>query len=488
MRNFYLKLYKPPTKMRVGKKYTFRFEISKTKPKGEYVELHRESGYYIQVCGIGNNWTEGDLIFPFDCDEEEILIRIEPAPPFNSKYIELDFDVKRGEDIYGNFMIKIKISGTEVEEEAGLNQYKEVKKINLKFPVEKLSNNQGILIVSANGNRLELYGVSGFGKTSPIFFQVTNNKGMKIESYVDSLNPYHDLMGLGKNLYHEMDTSISRWMILLCNQKNPKLLVCDYTDIEAPWELIYMDSEQCKGFLGELLAISRWQRVAKGGQEIIPQIFCNSRRGSLASYIIDEKEFRESALEEIQAVKKCRAITIATQKKLLEFLNEARKDIAVLHLACHGSFDTGNPQKAAIDLISTLRLSAHDMNLIVHSQPVLFVNACHSARKEQLGWAVNGVNVPFIRKGANGFIGVMGRVRSKEAAKIASRLLEEMQRENPLPIAEILRKLRKEAVENARKDDSNENQKAFRDAFMYVFYGSPLSAVSINVTQEQSKK
>jgi hypothetical protein len=249
-----------------------------------------------------------------------------------------------------------------------------------------------------------------------------------------------------------------------------------------------MDSEQCKGFLGELLAISRWQRVARDGNEIFPEIFCNPRRGSLASYIIDEKEFRESAIEEIQAVKKCRAITIATQKKLLEFLNGTRKDIAVLHLACHGTFDTGSPQKAAIDLISVLRLSAHDMHLIIHSQPVLFVNAGHSGRKEQLGWTVNGVNVPFIRKGANGFIGVMGRVRSKEAARIASRLLEEMQKENPLPIAEILRSLRKEAGENARKNESNENQKAFRDAFMYVFYGSPLRSVSINVTQEQNEK
>lgn len=488
MGNIYLKLLKPPDEMKVGIEYTFRFEITTTKPKGEYVELRKERSYHIQVCGIGNNWTDGNLIFPFDYDEEEIRIKIKPVQPIFFRKVFLEFYIKRREEIYDNFLKEITIIDTEVGSASISNEYKEIKKVNLKFAVEKLSNNQGILTVSRNGDMIQLYGVSGSGKTGSIPMNIANPQKIAIESYVEGDTFYQDLYGLGKNLYHEMDPSISRWMALLCNQRDPWLLVCDYTDMETPWELIYMDNDQCRGFWGELLAISRWQRVAKEGEEVFPEIFCKSSQGNLVSYILDEKTFKWSALEEIEAIKKCGGISIETKSKLLEFLNGNRADIAILHMACHGTFDTGNPQNAAIDFMSALSLSAHEMQLIAHSQPVIFINACHSGRKNQLGWAVNGVNIPFFRKGAKGFIGVMGRVRLKAAPVIASRLLAEMHKENPLPIAEILRRIRKEAVENAKKAATEENKKAFRDAFMYIFYGSPLKVVSIKSFKDQVEK
>lgn len=91
---------------------------------------------------------------------------------------------------------------------------------------------------------------------------------------------------------------------------------------------------------------------------------------------------------------------------------------------------------------------------------------------------MSGVNIPFLRNGAKGFIGVMGRVRSKSAADISEKIFEAIQQENPESVAEILRRIRKQAVDRVQ-NLSRENQKYVLDAFMYIYYGSPINSVRI---------
>ncbi len=222
--------------------------------------------------------------------------------------------------------------------------------------------------------------------------------------------------------------------------------------------------------------------IKQEGYPLYPDIIEEHSVGGMISYI-PTADYLKNAEKEIEAVENCGCSPFSSADDLIQAMGEDRTDIAVFHIASHGTFDPDSIGKAAVNVpeeneCSELMLNCSSMKLIRKSKPVVFINACHSAREGRLGWGVSGVNIPFLRNGAKGFIGVMGRVRSKSAANISKKIFEAIQQENPESVAEILRKIRKEAVVMAQ-NFSPENQKYVLDAFMYIYYGSPINSVRI---------
>lgn len=484
MKSHYLKLYTVPKEMNVENEYIIVFELSTMKPAGEYIEVPKLSGLNLHIEGISSDWTNGKLVYPINFDFKILQITLKPPFSIDASSVCLEFNIRINEKIFNSFKKNIDIIGGQAR---GEKITIEPKELQIELPQEPLPEDFGVMYALENGNNIVLFGQSGKNKTfDNVKMKIKNSHQIAIDSFIASDSPYHELQGMGINLYHELDGKVLDWLLELLQygDRPSALLINDHTDYEIPWELIYIDTEQCKGFLGALAATSRWGEVKKAGSLIKPEIFSATEKGILISFIITSARFRKNAENEIQEVLKCKSINIESQENFLDILNKSIENVAMLHIASHGTFDQDDLKRSSIaisvdEFLSALNLTTHDMKLIKQSNPIVFINSCHSGKKGKVGWSVNGLNIPFIRKGAKGFIGVMGRVRSKTAADVAAGILKEMKKEQPDPVAEILRKIREKAAKEVAEDSSPELQKKFRDVFMYVFYGSPFKTINL---------
>lgn len=503
----YLIPHNPEKEMRVGEVYALVFEVSSQRPSDPEAVKLLNNRSYLQVEGIDSSWTDQDLIQPIG--GEDIIIEIKPPAGLRESRVELRAKVTIGElgsvlhvlydetvHIVGNAG-PAPIAGQPARKAAVESSAQFT--VIIKLPEDPLPN-LGVLYAISSGGDLLFFAQRGDGKTAhsgePL--KLSNTAYLSLNAYIGTAGLYDNLSGLGKNLYHELDSHILRWLAELLEEckstgadqasvpQCPYLLIYDSTGVEIPWELIYFEPRERggtpHGFLGALAAVARWSPIKKHGEVIAPDFIDLPTSGRVISYVPKVKDFLADIEEEVNALKECRCSLMTSADALRNGLDEQHDDVALVHIASHGTFVADKPAAAGLHLeeddFTALELSNREMRLLGTSRPVVFINACHSGRGIGLGWGLNGLQVPFIRQGARGLIGVMGRVRSRAAAGIAKRLLQEMRQDSPKSIAEILRRIRAEAAAKI-KGLSTEEQKYFLDSFMYVFYGSPLKSLRL---------
>ncbi|MEJ2165317.1 MAG: CHAT domain-containing protein [Desulfobacterales bacterium] len=500
MKALYLKYHLPSKNLEMGKSYAFVFQLNEQRPEAAYFEIPRMDGLYLHFEGFPGDWIDGKFDAPLNPLEDGFTLPVTVTPPIDAPSGKFSVSVQvrlgvNGAIIAAGFSEEIEIktqAGAAAVPDPPPASTEELSTVGLaaalNMTMKSLPENCGLLLVCSDGNQLLMSAARGTKDRvkdgEPLSF--SNARDLQLDSFVQSTRSYDELKGLGKELFHNLSPAIIAWLNRLVEStpEPPPLLIVDLSGAEIPWEIIYLDPEDDqvdpKGFLGILTAVSRWDFVKIRGRFRDPDILAQEiRQGSMISYISTGDVMHVEP--EVEAVRLCGGQPFDRIETLLAALDEKRSDVAFVHIASHGTFDPDDPGAAAIqatDLeIKVKVLDGHDMWLIKQSHPVVFINACHSGRKGRLGWSVCGHQEPFLRYGADGFIGVMGRVRSRAASRVAERLMTEIRRKEVLPVAEILRRIRLEAEEKAAASD--ENQKHFLDAFMYVFCGSPLKKVRL---------
>lgn len=278
------------------------------------------------------------------------------------------------------------------------------------------------------------------------------------------------------------DLELIAWIKLLRQRLGAgmQLVLVDHTDTEIPWEMLELKDGV---YLGAIVPVARWLPVPYYDKYVQMQVTTKQRIGRVIAYL-DEQELPHTVVER-QHLRQFTADFLLDIQGLHDGLTQSLAEIGLVYLACHGMFasDTDkvaygswhNPGNRLIPL-QLEHLPYHELD-----RPVLFVNACHSARLKRHGQALHGLPIVMLKRVASGYIGTLGPVGSTYASEIASTILAAIRDtvEGSQPV-ELLRLLRASAAQRLNADKKSlENQLRFIYTFMYVYYGNPLAQLRL---------
>lgn len=117
----------------------------------------------------------------------------------------------------------------------------------------------------------------------------------------------------------------------------------------------------------------------------------------------------------------------------------------LVHFVGHNFFDRANPDLSSILLCNSEPLFPTVINgerakFLREARPLLFFNACHSARTDFNPVGIGGWAKTFLKEGASAFIGPFWEVVDDSALKLAQKFYSELL--DGTPIGEALRQAR----------------------------------------------
>lgn len=260
------------------------------------------------------------------------------------------------------------------------------------------------------------------------------------------------------------------------------LIIADHSVSEVPWEMIEMESGK---YLGAVWKVVRWIPVRdyRDWQELCMQE--EELKGTVLAYL-NHKEL-DTELER-QALRRLMTSYCESAVSLKHGLSEPLGSVALVYLGCHGVFTSSEKHGIALGELENpsgrlVCLNIEDVKRQEGSRPLLFVNACHSARLIRDSNGFYGLPEVFLARVASGYLGTLGPVGSAHAAKTASLIFREAV-EKCIEPAEVLRRLRARAVAELAASEARENWLNFIYTFMYVYYGNPLMKVRLGCAEE----
>ena len=267
------------------------------------------------------------------------------------------------------------------------------------------------------------------------------------------------------------------------------VVIHDRTNFEIPWELFNLTDHE---HLGSSVVTVRWQDIqCMGGDDEKEEGFtaldmqAGECQGQIMAYA-NTKDF-QGVKEEINLLKRYNAHCVEDVRDFLRQLHQVRMPVSLIFVASHGfisegALDAAIGEQDKKQRISLSELSGWDFEFLKTDRSIVFMNACHSGR---LRWDTvyteqrMGLATFFLERGARGVIGTMGQVEDEYAPKIAQNFLAKYQDTPTLSVAAILRLLRAQALANLQADPSEENWSLFLFTFMYVYYGNPMTTLSL---------
>ena len=282
--------------------------------------------------------------------------------------------------------------------------------------------------------------------------------------------------------------NLTSWLQVLHKKYPDKLsvIIVDNTTLEIPWEMFEISQGQ---YLGAVARVVRWlpfrrfsrryrMKVADGPPHTGPVIaYLDSSLG------VEVTQPEHEILQKL-VVERCPSL-----KKLEHRMSQPLEQIGLIYVGCHGQYG------AILHTQARQRHSDHlrsiNLEMIYQSDEpsmVVFINACKSARIVQINDLDPSSFVEgFLTHCASGYIGTLGEIDIGTAASIASRILEAAMNAEGIQVAEVLRRLRSEAVQQLQAAllfSDNEQEKRIQlynviDTFMYVYYGNLLARLHL---------
>jgi hypothetical protein len=284
------------------------------------------------------------------------------------------------------------------------------------------------------------------------------------------------------------------WLSMLrdacaARQQHPCIIAVDTTGkVEIPWELLELEVDE---FLGVVAQVVRWQPFTIFGRKATLHVEERVYEGSVLAYL---DEVLQAVNQEAEALQSLALERLPTLQELGDRLYQvgSLKHVGLVLISCHGlkgnrlfNENTDELQRPHSEL-----RALHMAQMPRHKdgqRSIFFVNACESGLMLQ-GDKTNPDNFgeSFLTQCADCYIGTTASVDTRRAALIAKRILELAQEEEGVQIAELLRRLREEAVKDlhsyALKNDAQKElfyRKALFYTFMYVYYGNPLARLRL---------
>ena len=278
--------------------------------------------------------------------------------------------------------------------------------------------------------------------------------------------------------------------------KQLALVIFDTTHFEIPWELLEIDYNQ---YIGAIAQVARWLHLEAWGEPRYLAITDYMCGGSVLSYL---DRGLEGTGEERALLQTFLHSEVFSLEELQERLEEPLQDMGLLYIGSHGGDGTHlytsmlseDAQPPAGSLSASWLVG---MQRQLDPRPILFINACESARiLYKRDSRTHTLVKAFLLLCASNYIGTIAKVESREAPRIAKRLLELARGVEGVQIVELLRLLREEAVEHMQEAGRNSDgqqelvyrRQRKRDAaaqllntFSYVYYGNPLARLRLRL-------
>ncbi|MGB0386393.1 MAG: CHAT domain-containing protein [Ardenticatenaceae bacterium] len=267
-----------------------------------------------------------------------------------------------------------------------------------------------------------------------------------------------------------------------CKCEKPSLIIVDHAGLQLPWEMLELSPGH---YLGALAPVVRWIAVPFFDSWRTLQVRPQQKSGTVVAYL-DEQEVSHTALER-DILNQLLTRYYQDTKQLRQRLKQSLTGVGMVYLGCHGIFSYksyNNRHKMAIGSLHNpsnrlISLDLEGLPAMEGERPVLFVNACHSARLMWDDYGPFGLPEVLLAYVASGYIGTLGPVGSRYAVKIAQQILHGAGTEkNGVSPSEILRQLRAIAVKQLNENDLSSWLK-FIYTFMYVYYGNPLARLRL---------
>jgi CHAT domain len=260
------------------------------------------------------------------------------------------------------------------------------------------------------------------------------------------------------------------------------LIIADHSVSEFPWEMMQIKDGK---YLGAVWKVVRWipVRSFRDRHELCLQE--EERTGEVLAYL-NHKEL-DTDLERV-ALNHLATSYYETTASLKQGLSQPLDTVALVYLGCHGVFAAGAQHKIALGELENpsgqlVSLNIEDIESQEGARPLLFVNACHSARLARDTNGFYGLPEVFLARVASAYLGTLGPVGSSYAAKMANLIFTEAIEKSIEP-AEVLRRLRAEAVAELAESEATENWLNFIYTFMYVYYGNPFAKIKLTCVAE----
>jgi CHAT domain-containing protein len=308
-----------------------------------------------------------------------------------------------------------------------------------------------------------------------------------LAEFVENAVAPNQVRGIIKSVSRRTSQDLLKWFQKL-HQKHGEqlcLIIADHTDVEVPWEMIEFEQDK---YLGAEAIVARWIPVQNYASWRELMIESQQYIGSIVAYL-DHNEVTHTQVEQ-DALNAHLTNYYPDYTTLKTRLAQSLAGIGLVYLGCHGIFTYSKKHETAVgslenpfNRISVVQLE--DLKQQQGSRPLVFINACHSARLMRDSQGLYGLPEVALALLASGYLGTLGPVGSEYAAKMAKQLLEYGGNTpggiNP---GDALRRIRAQAVEKLNQQDTPQNQLDFIYAFMYVFFGNPLAQLRLTLAED----
>ncbi|MBC6461076.1 CHAT domain-containing protein [Actinomadura sp. HBU206391] len=267
-----------------------------------------------------------------------------------------------------------------------------------------------------------------------------------------------------------------------------QLVIWDQTGYGIPWELFWLErapgSGRTEGWLGGLVTVTRWMSIETAWGETVRDYRSeHTCAGPVAAYVAADMEHDLSLLGPYHF----------ESSDSLPRLAKALEDgdpLAMVYVACHGTYGT-RLSDCVLGGVPLDRFDPRRFDRLGPAATFVFLNACHSGSLvDDAGRfrdrALRGFAEVFLRSGAAGVLATSGRVGDRQAHEMAGQLFRHLRDHPGRSVAEAVRDLRAEMARLTPDDlldvdgpEGNRRLLPLLYRFMYVFYGSPRTAVSL---------
>jgi hypothetical protein len=251
------------------------------------------------------------------------------------------------------------------------------------------------------------------------------------------------------------------------------LIIQEHAETRVPWEMVEVDNKP----LGAQLGVVRWLTAHSTDGAVRLQTERREWTGRALSYVdvtgLEEPRKEQAALEH------CAHEACANVQEFRQALERPEASRALLFVASHGVMARDDEHAGAFGALEETHLQItsldlESLNSNKGERPLVFINACHSARLWNDEYGLTGLPEVFLAKFAGAYLGTLGEVEEGLAATIGERILQAAQEDSGVCIPRLLQELRAEAFQQLAPSEGP-SRSHYVNTFLYVFYGPPES-------------
>lgn len=270
------------------------------------------------------------------------------------------------------------------------------------------------------------------------------------------------------------------------------LIIADHTTLETPWEMLEIEDE---AYLGALAIIVRWTSIRFFAENTLLKIGQVHTQGSVLAYLDDRELGARQTYRERDALLRLKRQDCQNVQEFKQRLRQLTPEhnVGLIYLGCHGyEGETLGSLRSPAQRLTRLDLEIPRVH--PEPRPIVFVNACESARLKRDGPdSFSGLLEVLLARYASAYIGTLGPVGSTYASQVAEYVLLQARSPQGVQIADVLRQLRAEAVseclatvlDGMSETERQKREERFLYAFMYVYYGNALVQLQLLDAEER---